>query len=251
MGCPGRAVLLWRGSAAVVMLMGLGWRGVISVSVRARGSWIRLLGVAALMGVVMLLVGFTALMVLHALTWTLWDPSGDPPLWLDVLAMMVIVVLTAAPGAVVGLAARLRRRWVLLAMAMAALFGVGAGALMPLLSSEDATPVAALAGTVVGSLMAVAIADRLGGSDPRQWEAAAGRPMRSREERVIAGVCGGWARTHGWEPARVRLLVVAVSVVVAVALPPLTLAVIGYYVFAWLTWPLAAVPTPAAPRAVV
>jgi len=63
------------------------------------------MGVEVLMAGVMLLVGFMALMTLNALTWTLWDPSSDPPLGLNVLFMMVIVVLSAAPGVVVGLAA--------------------------------------------------------------------------------------------------------------------------------------------------
>jgi phage shock protein PspC (stress-responsive transcriptional regulator) len=229
-----------------------GWiEGVIRMSVRARRSWWRLTGIAVLMAGAMLLIGFMALMTLHAVTWTLWDPSGDPPLWLNVLAMAVIVLLAAVPGAVVGLAGGLRGWWVVVAMAMSALVGIGAGALMPLLSAEDATPVVAAGGSVVGSLVAVALADRLGGDDPAPRGAAAGRPMRSREEKVIAGVCGGWARAHGREPVRVRLLVVVVGVVLAVALPPLALAVVGYYVFAWLTWPREPTPAPSAPSAMV
>ena len=220
---------------------------MVSVSARARGSWWRLTGVAVLTAGAMLLAGFTALMVLHALTWTLWELSGAPPLWLDVLSMTVIVVLATAPGAVVGLAAGLRPGWVLAAMAMSALVGVGAGALMPLLSAEDATLMAGTVGAALGSLVAVALADRLGGSEPNSPETEAGRPMRSREERVIAGVCGGWARAHRWEPVRVRLLAVAVGLVLAVALPPLALAMVGYYVFAWLTWPREPTPTPSAP----
>ena len=225
--------------------------GVVSVSGRARGSWFGLVGFAFLIAGAMFLVGFTVLMLLNAVTWTLWDPSGDPPLWLNVLFMTVIVMLAAVPGAVVGLAAGLRRWWVLVAMAMSSLVGVGAGALMPLLSAEDATPVAAVAGSVVGSLVAVAFADRLGGSDPGPRKAEAGRPMRSREDRVIAGVCGGWARAHGWEPVWVRLVVVVVVVVLAVALRLLALAMVGYYVFAWLTWPQQPAPTPTAPSAMV
>ena len=217
--------------------------GVIWMSGRGRGSWARLVGVAVLMAVAMLLAGFTVLMLLNAVTWELWESSGEPPLWLNVVAMTLVVVLAAVPGAVVGLAAGLRRWWLLVAMTLSASVGVGAGALMPLLAAEDATPVAAVVGSAVGSLVAVALADRLGGDDPVPRGGAAGRPMRSREERVIAGVCGGWARTHGREPSQVRVLVVVVGVVFALALPPLTLALVGAYVYAWLAWPLEATPT--------
>jgi phage shock protein PspC (stress-responsive transcriptional regulator) len=221
------------------------------MSGRARGSWVRLVGVAVLMAVAMLLAGFTVLMLLNAVTWTLWDPSGEPPLWLNVVAMTLVVVLAAVPGAVVGLAAGLRRWWLLAAMALSALVGVGAGALMPLLAAEDATPLAAAVGSVAGSLVAVALADRLGGDHPVPRDGAAGRPMRSREERVIAGVCAGWARAHGREPSQVRVLVVVVGVVLAVALPPLALALVGAYVYAWLAWPLEATSTPSDPSVMV
>jgi len=221
------------------------------MSARGRGSWLRLVGVAVLMAGAMLLASFPVLMTLDAVTWTLWDAAGDPPLWLKGLVMAVILLLAAVPGAVVGLVAGLRRWWVALAMAMSALVGVGVGALVLLLAAEAATPGGAVAGSVVGSLVAVALADRLGGGDPGPRQAAAGRPMRSREERVIAGVCGGWARAHGREPVRVRVLVVLVGVVLAVALPPLALAMVGYYVFAWLTWPEHSAPASSAPSAMV
>ena len=221
------------------------------MSMRARRGWWRLVGVAVLIAVAMLPTALVALMTLNAVTWQLWESSGDPPLWLKVLVMAVIVVLVAVPGAVVGLAAGLRRWWLLAAMALSALVGIGAGALMPLLAAEEAVPWAAAAGTVAGSLIAVALADRLGGSDTVPRDGAVGRPTRSRKEKVIAGVCGGWARAHGWEPVRVRSLVVVVGVVLAVALPPLTLVMVVYYVFAWLTWPLEATPTPSDPSVTV
>lgn len=41
------------------------------------------------------------------------------------------------------------------------------------------------------------------------------RLVRSRDERVIAGVCGGIARRFGWDPGRVRLVYVLVSVLSA------------------------------------
>jgi phage shock protein C len=41
---------------------------------------------------------------------------------------------------------------------------------------------------------------------------------RSRDERMIAGVCGGLAKMLGWTPTRVRLLYVLVSIL-SVAFP--------------------------------
>jgi phage shock protein PspC (stress-responsive transcriptional regulator) len=38
---------------------------------------------------------------------------------------------------------------------------------------------------------------------------------RSREQRIIAGVCGGLAEWLGWRPRRVRLLYVLISVLSA------------------------------------
>ena len=199
----------------------------------------------------MILVGFTALMMLNAATWTMWDPSGDPPLWLTILSLQLAVVLAAVPGAVVGLAAGLRRWWVVVAMAMSALVGVGAPALLLLTPARDAALVVAVPGMVAGALLAIALADRVGGSDPGPRVVAAGRPMRSRENRVIAGVCGGWARAHGREPVLVRVLVGLLCVVLAVTLRQLALAVLAYYVFAWLTWPWEPTSTPTAPSAMV
>ena len=217
------------------------------MSARGRGGWWRLVGVAVLMASAMLLAGFTALMVLHAVTWTMWDPSGDEPLWLTVLTLAVVVLLAAVPGAAVGLAAGLRRWWVVAAMAMSALVP----ALVVLTPAGDVAPFVVVPGMVAGPLLAVALADRLGCSDPGRRDVAAGRPMRSREDRVIAGVCGGWARAHGREPVLVRVLVGLLCVVLAVTLRQLALAVLAYYVFAWLTWPREPTPTPTAPSAML
>lgn len=225
--------------------------GVIRVSVRARGDWFRMVGVAVVIAAAMVPAAFTVLMLLNAVTWELWESPGGPPVWLQGLVPTVVVLLVAVPGAVVGLAAGLRRWWLLAAMALSALVGVGAGALMPLLAAEEAVPWVAAAGTIVGSLVAVALADRLGGSHPVPREMAAGRPTRSREAKVIAGVCGGWARAHRREPVRVRVLVLVVGVVLAVALPPLTLVMVVYYVFAWLTWPVEAATSPSDPCGMV
>jgi phage shock protein C len=46
-----------------------------------------------------------------------------------------------------------------------------------------------------------------------------GNPLvRSRSDRVIAGVCGGFAEWLGWNPTVVRLLYVVVSIL-SVAFP--------------------------------
>lgn len=39
--------------------------------------------------------------------------------------------------------------------------------------------------------------------------------MRSRDERLIAGVCGGFAKALGWNPTTVRVLYVIVSILSA------------------------------------
>jgi phage shock protein PspC (stress-responsive transcriptional regulator) len=55
--------------------------------------------------------------------------------------------------------------------------------------------------------------------------------QRSRDQRVLAGVCGGIAEWLGWSPALVRLLYVIVSV--ASAAFPGILA----YVILWILMP--------------
>ena len=39
--------------------------------------------------------------------------------------------------------------------------------------------------------------------------------LRSRDDRMIAGVCGGLAKALGWSPTGVRILYVIVSVLSA------------------------------------
>jgi phage shock protein PspC (stress-responsive transcriptional regulator) len=41
---------------------------------------------------------------------------------------------------------------------------------------------------------------------------SSGPLMRSRRDRMIAGVCGGLAQWLGWDPTLVRILYVVVSV---------------------------------------
>jgi phage shock protein PspC (stress-responsive transcriptional regulator) len=44
---------------------------------------------------------------------------------------------------------------------------------------------------------------------------SSGPLMRSRRDRMIAGVCGGLAQWLGWDPTLVRILYVVVSVLSA------------------------------------
>jgi phage shock protein PspC (stress-responsive transcriptional regulator) len=55
--------------------------------------------------------------------------------------------------------------------------------------------------------------------------------MRSREHRVLAGVCGGLAEWLGWRPTTVRILFVLVSVLSA-AFPGILV-----YLILWVLMP--------------
>jgi phage shock protein C len=55
--------------------------------------------------------------------------------------------------------------------------------------------------------------------------------MRSRDDRVVAGVCGGIAEWLGWSPTMVRILYVLVSVLSA-AFPGILV-----YLLLWLFMP--------------
>ena len=57
--------------------------------------------------------------------------------------------------------------------------------------------------------------------------------VRSRRNRMIAGVCGGIAQSLGWDPTLVRILYVLVSVISA-AFPGILV-----YVVLWLIMPQA------------
>jgi phage shock protein C len=59
--------------------------------------------------------------------------------------------------------------------------------------------------------------------------------MRSRRNKMIAGVCGGIAESLGWDPTLVRVLYVVVSVVSA-AFP----GILAYIVL-WVIMPEASV----------
>jgi phage shock protein PspC (stress-responsive transcriptional regulator) len=72
---------------------------------------------------------------------------------------------------------------------------------------------------------------------PSPTEPPVGRPpdrpplRRSRDDRIIAGVCGGLAAWLGWTPFRVRLLYVLVSILSA-AFPG-----IAVYIVLWVVIP--------------
>ena len=55
--------------------------------------------------------------------------------------------------------------------------------------------------------------------------------LRSRRNRVIAGVCGGIAESLGWDPTLVRVLYVVVSVISA-AFPGILV-----YLVLWVAMP--------------
>jgi len=55
---------------------------------------------------------------------------------------------------------------------------------------------------------------------------------RSRSNRIIAGVCGGFAKWLGWRPSSFRVLFVVVSIL-SVAFP----GILAYLIL-WLVMPL-------------
>jgi phage shock protein C len=57
--------------------------------------------------------------------------------------------------------------------------------------------------------------------------------LRSRRDRIIGGVCGGIARSLGWDPTMVRILYVVLSILSAAF--PGTLV----YIVLWIAMPLA------------
>ena len=56
--------------------------------------------------------------------------------------------------------------------------------------------------------------------------------QRSRTNRIIAGVCGGFADWLGWSPTGVRILFVVISIL-SVAFPGILV-----YLVLWLVMPL-------------
>ena len=55
--------------------------------------------------------------------------------------------------------------------------------------------------------------------------------LRSKENRVIAGVCGGFAEHLGWRPTTVRILYVLLSII-SVAFPGILV-----YIILWILMP--------------
>ncbi|MEX2661732.1 MAG: PspC domain-containing protein [Vicinamibacterales bacterium] len=56
--------------------------------------------------------------------------------------------------------------------------------------------------------------------------------LRSRRNKMIAGVCGGIANSLGWTPTSVRILYVIVSIA-SVAFPGILV-----YIILWILMPL-------------
>ena len=55
--------------------------------------------------------------------------------------------------------------------------------------------------------------------------------LRSRDDKIIAGVCGGIATSLGWSPTTVRILYVLLSIV-SVAFPGILV-----YIILWVLMP--------------
>jgi phage shock protein C len=73
------------------------------------------------------------------------------------------------------------------------------------------------------------------GPTPSTWSRYADVAMalhRSRDQRILGGVCGGIARSLGWGPTRVRVLYVLVSILSA-AFPGALV-----YLILWIAVPL-------------
>jgi phage shock protein PspC (stress-responsive transcriptional regulator) len=62
--------------------------------------------------------------------------------------------------------------------------------------------------------------------------ASSNKLHRSRSNRIIAGVCGGFAKWLGWNPTTFRVLFVVVSIL-SVAFPGILV-----YLILWLVMPL-------------
>lgn len=218
-----------------------------------RSDWWRLTGVAVLMALVTPPAAMLAAFILHGATWPWWEQRGEPPIWLAVCIVGVLVGPTILPGVAVGYVAGLRRRWLLLAAGLSALGGVGLAILATLTAGETYGPGAAVPGLVGGSLLAVVLADRRGaggGADAVASTTVPGsrRPRLTRcpDDRIIAGVCGGWAHARDHDPRWVRAITAVVGLSAVLLLRPLALLLAVAYVFAWLAWPLADREEPAA-----
>lgn len=55
--------------------------------------------------------------------------------------------------------------------------------------------------------------------------------LRSRDDKIIAGVCGGIAKSLGWSPTVVRILYVLASIL-SVAFPGILV-----YIILWVVMP--------------
>ncbi len=73
--------------------------------------------------------------------------------------------------------------------------------------------------------------DDYGSPNPKRY-------YRSRDDRVIAGVCGGLAERYGWDPTVVRVVAVASFFLIA---GPLSIMA---YLIAWMVTPKAPIARP-------
>lgn len=205
-----------------------------------RTNWGQLVGVAVLLVLVTAGAVMLGALGLYATTHELWDAPEGPPVWLLLPAIVALSAAVVFPSLVVGRVARLRRWWLAVPALSSVVCGLATGAAFATLSGQESFAAGTLPGLVGGSLLGIAVADRLGGSVPGAellGRSGRPRPTRAREDQVIAGVCGGLARRNGSAPKEVRVLAVVVVVVLAVTLPPLAPLPVFLYLFAWLTWP--------------
>lgn len=217
-------------------------------------NWVRLAGVAVLMTFAMLMASAVVGMTLY---WDLADEQGRASIAVLALLVVVLVSIAGVPALVVGRVAGLHGRWLAVVVLSSLLVGAALGALV-LLAGGPSNPLPALpatvAGLLCGALLGIAVADHVGGSstdaEPATTDPHRPGPRRSIEHRVIAGVCGGLASAWGMQPAHVRIMAVAATVLLWVAGGILG-GVPGFlYLLAWLTWPTesAISPTLLGPR---
>ncbi|TVR25526.1 MAG: hypothetical protein EA387_03710 [Nitriliruptor sp.] len=99
------------------------------------------------------------LLILNTSMGLLKRPDG-PPIFLSVLLVVLPLIATMVPGLVVGAAAELQRWWLVLAAVLSTLGAFASGAVA--LAFGRLPIFWAPPGVVIGSVLAVVLADRLG-----------------------------------------------------------------------------------------
>lgn len=129
----------------------------------SRGSpinWWALIWVAVLTAFTTTVIVLMAwLLVMGTASGLLLRPGG-PPMLLDALLLLLVLMAPAVAGLVVGTAAGLQRRWLVLVAVSATLGAVASGAVALALGWPPI--VLAPVGLAVGSVLAVVLADRVG-----------------------------------------------------------------------------------------